>query len=272
VRLLGVLCCLMTVAGVPAQQAPEEFTRLLEKGQASEGKDNQAALHAYRAAHDLAKSRNVPEAQAEAGLSAALMIESLFVSKPDRLAEAVDLYAEASATGTPAQRRVAFNNAGALQLRLGHNQQALDSFAKIDFAGADPAAAILFRFNYGRALEQNGKIDEAAQQYSAALELDPKFLPAVRGAAAISRSPVSATSLCASVFDKGGAEAARECVHSALPALASQPGAAGLLHTLVRSYVALKVDTKSFEQNEAALFDEVKQKAPPGCATWKGGV
>lgn len=260
------VCLIVLAAGLSAQQGPdpEKIARLLEQGRVSETQDAAAALQLYRSAYRLAKSQGAAEAQTEAALGAGRMIESVSKGARDKLAEAVGLYAEAAAIGTPAQRRIAFNNLGALQLVLGQNTQALDSFGKIEFAEDDPnpAATVLFRYNYGQALQRNGLPDQAYQQYLTALQSDPSFADAIRAAAAVASSPQQAENLCASVLANAAAQA-RECVHSALPRFASQSGADALLPVLVRSYTLSKLDRNAFDRTESPLFDQLAPKAAP---------
>ena len=255
--LRALLCGIVFTGGMAAQDFAEEFGKLMDQARGAEAKDKAGALKFYRSAHELAANAHDGESQTDAALGVARMLEAT-----DHMAEAETFYGEAARLGTGAQLQIAVNNLGALQLRLGRDAEALASFQKIDFASVDPSAVYLFRYNYGQALERNGRLPEAFREYSTSVELEPAFLPAVRRAIALAPGLPEAASICEHATD-AGAPAALGCLHAALTRFVSQAEALSLVGALAGTYVTSRMDRKTFAKNEDAFLSGLTPQAPP---------
>lgn len=123
----------------------------------------------------LSDGRNVSE---DLNRAVALVAQAQRAQKDEKHAEAIALYQQAvqAYRDFPA----AWNNMGVLMLTEQRYLEAAECFANaIEMAPQDPRPA----FNLGLTWDKAGYPSDALTHYQTALQRDPKYLPALRGAA-----------------------------------------------------------------------------------------
>jgi len=238
--------------------------------------DYAATMRGYDQQRQAAAQRGDKHAEAAALIGKAKVIETSSLTGKDqqnRYVQAIDVLDEASKVGDPTQRALAQNNRAALLMRIGKQSDALAIYRNIDWSGLDPSQQSICRYNFGRALEEQGDLASAYMQYSAALELNPEFGRAVDAAfrsLRASKSPeIDATvSLADRLVAGKHTEELANNLYQAIQAWAQIPSSTNLLAPLLRYYVAATVDQSAFQKSGTPVLEQASNVNP----SWKSAT
>ena len=245
-------------AQAPAPKPTGSATQELARKAKSRG-DYQSATEGFGEVRKRALAADDKKAAAQAGIDYAQSVERWASADPtqrSRLAEAVESYQNAIQLGDVDQQAYARNGLGVVLLRQGKTVESLAAFREIDMDRIAPPARFAYVYNYGRALEKNDDLQTAYVQYRRALELQPKFEPAIESAFRVLRhsSPPNireAVGLGRQLVERGSAAFTAGQIHALLKAWSTAPDAFELLTVLVQYYVSASVDPAQFEKFES---------------------
>ena len=183
-----------------------------------------------------------------------------------RLAKAAELYQTALQTGNPAQRQLARNNLGTLQLRRGDYADALVTLRQLDLS-SESDRRFVYEYNLGRALALTGNHAAALQLYMSVLKSQPAFAPAREAATQLLASERLfqadvAAALGRQLIAAGQAAAAIETLHTLLEAHRGGP-TEPLLPVLVRAYVGALITPAEFAKSEIPFLERISSTSLP---------
>ncbi len=242
-------------------QAPAEGPTAAAQDLARKAKsrgDYKSAAEGFEKVRKSALASDDKKSAAQAAIDYAQSLERWVNTDPtqqNRLAEAAQSYQSAIQLGDADQQAYARNGLGVVLLRQGKAVESLAAFRGIDMDGIAPTARFAYLYNYGRALERNDELQTAYAQYRRALELQPRFEPAIEGAFRVLRqSPrpniKEAVGFGQQLVVRGsGAFTARQ-IHTLLKAWNAAPDASELLTVLVQYYISASVDPVQFQEVE----------------------
>jgi len=215
------------------------------------------------------------EQEAEAAIAKGRTIEAwsaVNVEQKGRYPEAFRAYQEAVDVGTMQQRGAPLNNIGVLRLRSGDKSGALEAFRNIDLQHSDPEQRRIYQFNYGRALEDDARFDDALAQYTAVVNLDASFRPAVDGAFRVLShqprpNPAVAVQVAQVLLKANQLQTLGPNLRSLLRAWVKAPDAAAvLLPVVVRYYSSAQIGEADFRENEWPVLASLPAECLAGTA------
>jgi tetratricopeptide (TPR) repeat protein len=210
------------------------------------------------------------DAEANAAWRRAHLIESLARVGEERfrLSKAEELYQYAISVGTPEQQLIAQNDLGVLLLKEKRYGEALELFLRLDYSRVSPSERFPYDYNFGRALEANGRFDEAYEKYGAAVKEQPRFNTAVDGAFRMlhegkvslppSKKIVEASRLAAILLASNETEVAARQLRKSLTVWSSESEATGLLAPLLRYYVLAQINPDQFKREEWEFLSQLR--------------
>jgi tetratricopeptide (TPR) repeat protein len=245
-------------AQAPAPKPTASAAQDLARKAKSRG-DYKSAAEGFGEVRKSALASDDKTSAAQAAIDYAQSVEHWASADPtqqNRLAEAVESYQNAIQLGDAGQQAYARNGLGVLLLRQGKTVESLAAFREIDMDRIAPPARFAYVYNYGRALEKSQDLQSAYVQYRRALELQPRFEPAIESAFRVLRqsSPPNirgAVGLGRQLVERGAAAFTAGQIHALLKAWSTAPDAIELLTVLVQYYVSASVDPAHFEKFES---------------------
>ncbi len=259
----------VAAAPAPAPPSPTPAAELLSTGRQAEISGNlELAQETYGELLKQARTQKGDVTEAQAALKYAQALNTSAPARAARTVEAQQLYKQVLDIGTADEKIIAQNELALIHLRRGENADAIALFKRMDFSTVDASQRYLYTYNYGRALEMNKQYDAAYQQFMAALKLQPEFDLAAEGGFRVLYAQPSATGLSEasrladSLTSRGQLDMARLGIHKGLSVWAAQPRSELLLASLLRYYVAARLDPPEFDKSESKELDSLVKGAP----------
>lgn len=237
----------------------------------------QDAIGAYQQAFEVAEG---PDQKVEAGLALADLLREQGLSTStdfQQLERAVGIYSEVLDQASGEARLIAHNNYATTLLQLDRPMEAVRLLGAIEPEMAVDARAEvrpLYLYNYGRALEGAGRIDEALSRYTQSLALDASFGPAAEATLHIALTMpereagiARATALVQQLVFGGELAQAAESLRAALfhEEWADSVAIADLIAALVQYLTAAAVSPEAFagiwQDDLAALQERLQGRA-----------
>ncbi|HET8922566.1 MAG TPA: hypothetical protein VFN26_06170 [Candidatus Acidoferrum sp.] len=244
-------------AQAPAEKPTASAAQELARKAKSRG-DYKSAVESFGEVRKSALASDDKKSAAQAAIDFAQSVErwaSADPSQQSRLAEAAESYQNAIQLGDADQQASARNGLGVVLLRQGKTVESLAAFRAIDMDKVAPPARFAYFYNYGRALEKNADFHTAYEQYRRALELQPRFEPAIESAFRVLRrsSPPNvkeAVGLGRQLIEHGSGAFTAGQIHNLLKEWSTAPDAIEVLAVLLQYYTSASLDPAQFEKFE----------------------
>jgi tetratricopeptide (TPR) repeat protein len=256
-------------AQAPAEKPTASAAQELARKAKSRG-DYKSAVESLGEVRKSALASDDKKSAAQAAIDSAQSVErwaSADPSQQNRLADAVESYQNAIQLGDIDQQAYARNGLGVVLLRQGKTVESLAAFRAIDMDKVAPPTRFAYVYNYGRALEKNDDLQTAYVQYRRALQLQPRFEPAIESAFRVLRqsSPPNvkeAVGLSRQLIERGSGAFTAGQIHTLLKVWSTAPDAIELLTVLLQYYVSASVDPEQFEKFESGDLRSVAAATP----------
>ncbi|TDJ69667.1 MAG: hypothetical protein E2O39_11255 [Planctomycetota bacterium] len=231
--------------------------------------DQQGAAARFEAAAQEARELGNRPAEAEALLDGARALELLDRKrgKAENAEQILAWYDMALAAGGAPQRSLARNNKGVALLGLGRGSEAIAELERVDYEVVIQSQRHVFRYNLGRAYEQERRAPQAIEIYRGIVEAQPSFRPAVDrlyGLLRESKAPEqiqAAAVLTSELVRRGEGRAALENVKGCLEEWKREPAVPAICEVLVRSYVEGRVSPADYAKTERDFLARIVRGA-----------